>query len=78
MSKKFYDDDDIKKYHSKYDDFDAYFKAHKGKDHKGGQYKVRKRAGDSGLGCKNGVFLIGNIISFSVVVFFFFYFARGG
>lgn len=39
-NKKFYDDHDSKKYHNKYDDLDSYFKAHKGKDYKGGHYKV--------------------------------------
>ncbi|XP_066976403.1 uncharacterized protein [Macrobrachium rosenbergii] len=37
--KKYYDDQDKKKYHDKYDDYDSYFKANKGKDYKGKEYK---------------------------------------
>ncbi|XP_064121147.1 uncharacterized protein LOC135225710 isoform X2 [Macrobrachium nipponense] len=37
--KKYYDDQDKKKYHNKYDDYDSYFKANKGKDYKGKEYK---------------------------------------
>ncbi|XP_064120680.1 histidine-rich glycoprotein-like [Macrobrachium nipponense] len=42
LHKKFYDDGDDDKYQSSYDDFDAYFDAHTGKNYHGGQYKGGK------------------------------------